>query len=84
MEYYREHFRAFDFLRSNTTLFMGEHVWNFADFMTKQGKSYLNKQKNEPAWYNSFFVCFQKLLASSETEKELSLVIASLKQLLIS
>jgi len=34
-EYFREHFRAFDFLRSNTS-FIGEMVWNFADFMTKQ------------------------------------------------
>jgi len=36
MEYFREHFRAFDFLRKNSTLFIGEMVWNFADFMTKQ------------------------------------------------
>ncbi len=33
----REHFKAFDFLRTNTSL-IGEMIWNFADFMTAQGE----------------------------------------------
>ncbi|ODM98568.1 Beta-glucuronidase [Orchesella cincta] len=36
LEYLREHFKAFDALRANTTL-IGEMIWNFADFMTGQG-----------------------------------------------
>ncbi|CAG7820707.1 unnamed protein product [Allacma fusca] len=32
----REHFKAFDYLRANGS-FIGEHIWNFADFMTVQG-----------------------------------------------
>lgn len=32
----REHFKAFDYLRTNSSL-IGEHIWNFADFMTVQG-----------------------------------------------
>jgi len=36
-EYMREHFKAFDEMRKNTTYtFIGEMIWNFADFMTKQ------------------------------------------------
>jgi len=36
-EYMREHFKAFDEMRTNTTYtFIGEMIWNFADFMTKQ------------------------------------------------
>lgn len=31
-----EHFKAFDKLRS-LGFFMGEFIWNFADFATKQG-----------------------------------------------
>jgi len=35
----REHFKAFDEMRNNNSVsFIGEMVWNFADFMTKQGK----------------------------------------------
>lgn len=34
-ELMREYFKAFDYLRRNSTL-IGEHIWNFADFMTKQ------------------------------------------------
>lgn len=36
LELLREHFKAFDELRANTT-FIGEMIWNFADFMTAQG-----------------------------------------------
>ncbi|CAG7674586.1 unnamed protein product [Allacma fusca] len=32
----KEHFKAFDYLRANGS-FIGEHIWNFADFMTAQG-----------------------------------------------
>ncbi|CAG7830199.1 unnamed protein product [Allacma fusca] len=32
----KEHFKAFDYLRANSSL-IGEHIWNFADFMTAQG-----------------------------------------------
>ncbi|CAG7734111.1 unnamed protein product [Allacma fusca] len=32
----KEHFKAFDYLRANSS-FIGEHIWNFADFMTTQG-----------------------------------------------
>jgi len=36
-DYMREHFKAFDEMRTNTTYtFIGEMIWNFADFMTKQ------------------------------------------------
>jgi len=31
-----EYHKSFDTLRSRG-FFMGEHVWNFADFMTQQG-----------------------------------------------
>jgi beta-glucuronidase len=31
----KEHFKAFDYLRANSS-FIGEHIWNFADFMTRQ------------------------------------------------
>ncbi len=35
----REHFKAFDDMRTNSTVgFIGEMIWNFADFMTKQGE----------------------------------------------
>lgn len=37
LEFLREHFKAFDQLRTNTS-FIGEMIWNFADFMTAQGK----------------------------------------------
>ena len=40
----REHFKAFDFLRRNTS-FIGEHIWNFADFMTAQGETKLMDKK---------------------------------------
>ncbi|CAG7730154.1 unnamed protein product, partial [Allacma fusca] len=33
----KEHFKAFDYLRANSSL-IGEHIWNFADFMTAQGE----------------------------------------------
>jgi hypothetical protein len=36
MVYLQEHFKAFDKLRQNTS-FIGEMIWNFADFMTGQG-----------------------------------------------
>jgi len=36
LEMMKEHFKAFDFLRQNST-FIGEMIWNFADFMTAQG-----------------------------------------------
>ncbi|CAL8111717.1 unnamed protein product [Orchesella dallaii] len=36
-EYMREHFKVFDNLRTNSSVtFIGEMIWNFADFMTKQ------------------------------------------------
>jgi beta-glucuronidase len=36
-EYMREHFKAFDEMRKNTTYtFIGEMIWNLCDFMTKQ------------------------------------------------
>jgi len=35
-DYMREYFKAFDEMRANTTVtFIGEMIWNFADFMTK-------------------------------------------------
>lgn len=36
MELFSKHFEAFDTLR-NEGFFIGEFVWNFADFQTKQG-----------------------------------------------
>ncbi|CAG7834532.1 unnamed protein product, partial [Allacma fusca] len=35
-KFMKEHFKAFDYLRANSS-FIGEHIWNFADFMTAQG-----------------------------------------------
>ncbi|CAL8111716.1 unnamed protein product [Orchesella dallaii] len=36
-DYMREHFKAFDKMRYNSSVaFIGEMIWNFADFMTKQ------------------------------------------------
>ena len=35
-DYLGAHFAAFDRLRTSAA-FIGEHVWNFADFMTTQG-----------------------------------------------
>ncbi|ODN06660.1 Beta-glucuronidase [Orchesella cincta] len=36
-DYMREHFKVFDKLRTNSSItFIGEMIWNFADFMTKQ------------------------------------------------
>lgn len=35
-----KHHRAFDQLRSQGW-FIGEHIWNFADFMTAQGRFYI-------------------------------------------
>lgn len=40
IELFSEHFKAFDNLR-NKFFFIGEMIWNFADFKTNQGK-YLN------------------------------------------
>lgn len=37
MELFSKHFQAFDKLR-NERFFIGEFVWNFADFQTKQGQ----------------------------------------------
>lgn len=37
MELFSKHFEAFDKLR-NEGFFIGEFVWNFADFQTKQGQ----------------------------------------------
>jgi len=35
-DYMREHFKAFDKMRTNSSVaFIGEMIWNFADFMTK-------------------------------------------------
>ena len=36
VEFMREYFKVFDKLRAE--FFVGEMPWNFADFMTKQGK----------------------------------------------
>ena len=36
VEFMREYFKGFDKLRGE--FFVGEMPWNFADFMTKQGK----------------------------------------------
>ena len=35
-----EHFKVFDYHKNNSILF-GELIWNFADFMTDQGKNNL-------------------------------------------
>ena len=37
-EFLMLHHKAFDKLREKGW-FVGEHIWNFADFMTKQGKT---------------------------------------------
>ncbi|KAJ6627037.1 Beta-glucuronidase [Pseudolycoriella hygida] len=44
MELFSRHFEAFDILR-NEGFFIGEFVWNFADFQTKQGITRLNGNK---------------------------------------
>ncbi|XP_037025172.1 beta-glucuronidase-like [Bradysia coprophila] len=44
MELFSKHFEAFDKLR-NEGFFIGEFVWNFADFQTKQGITRLNGNK---------------------------------------
>ena len=37
-DYMRLYFKAFDNMRANSSVtFIGEMIWNFADFMTKQG-----------------------------------------------
>jgi beta-glucuronidase len=57
-DYMREHFKAFDEMRANTTYtFIGEMIWNFADFMTKQGLLFLKVFAS-----NKFNFAFQKLL----------------------
>lgn len=38
VDYLMEHFKAFDDLRANVNYFIGEMIWNFADFATPQGK----------------------------------------------
>ncbi|KAG4073597.1 hypothetical protein HA402_000821 [Bradysia odoriphaga] len=44
MELFSKHFEAFDKLR-NEGFFIGEFVWNFEDFQTKQGITRLNGNK---------------------------------------
>ena len=38
VDYHMEHFKAFDSLRKSTPYFIGEMIWNFADFATPEGK----------------------------------------------
>lgn len=42
MELFSRHFEVFDRLR-NEGFFIGEFVWNFADFQTKQGDQILRR-----------------------------------------
>jgi len=39
VEYLKEHFKAFDFMRGSKaySYFIGEMIWNFADFATPEG-----------------------------------------------
>lgn len=36
----QEHFKTFDSLKANGIPFLGEMIWNFADFKTPQGKKF--------------------------------------------
>jgi len=38
VNYLLEHFKAFDKLRNESAPFIGEMIWNFADFATPEGK----------------------------------------------
>lgn len=51
-----EHFEAFDLLRSEYKWFIGEMIWNFADFKTAQSNN--EKKKYEEFCY-TFFNSFQ-------------------------
>lgn len=75
---FSKHFEAFDSLR-NAGFFIGEFVWNFADFKTAQSKSHLSITFQLLLTYQIY-----KLTRGLEaTRKEFSREIANRKQRLI-